>query len=210
MSWCVIHLPVCMRARAQTHTQPCSHAELETVLLCWGSRQKRVSRNRGRGKKELERARGRVRKRESVRVSELPSSIKVTEALTHWDIPRSLSTNCAGKWFLLSAKSYYPSFSPSILPSISLHHPPVSLFLSLSSVFPSLSLFPFGSVERHVWCLMDSGSIYTSGTCMALSLSLCLTHAHTPTHSWWDGITSCKLKSSQATIYENRNRKRYG
>lgn len=44
-----------------THTQPCSHAELETVLLCWGLRQKRVSRNRGRG---------RIRVRESQRQSE--------------------------------------------------------------------------------------------------------------------------------------------
>ena len=50
--------------------------------------------------RERERERGREGNGEREcwsRVGELPSSIKVTEALTHRVVPRSLSTNCAGK-----------------------------------------------------------------------------------------------------------------
>ena len=159
MSWCMIHLPV----HVHNHTQT-------AMLTCWawdnfallGFKAKRLSRNWGWRRKrgpevEWERA------LESVNFHH-PSLW-----LRHWHTetsPRSLSTNCAGKWFLLSAKSYYPSLHPSLHLSAS----SMRLSLSLYFVFPSLSLFPFGSVEHHACCLMDS-------------LSLTDTHTHTHTHT---------------------------
>lgn len=127
-----------------------------------------------------------MRESENVRVSELPSSIKVTEALTHWDIPRSLSTNCAGKWFLLSAKSYYPSLSPSIHPSI---------YFSASSTHLSLFYPPsFTHWVYSLWlsrapCLMSYGlQLHLYIRHMYDALSLCL--------SW-----ECTLQTSKEHLH---------